>query len=179
MQDHVIRSRARCAQDRRPGPVPSERDAGAAIAPAEGGEPLVAEARRIARRDGSDRVPMLEPHERGGQASRGEGLDDLGRRRLIEVQPSGFGGSRDAVESLLSQDIELGHREKVRSVRLHRSGEQDRLRDPSGSLHDRLHRGTVAISVRARQAPVDPRFGFPSISGTTSRVMSQRRRRAR
>ena len=68
MQDHVIRSRARCAQDRRPGPVPSERDAGAAIAPAEGGEPLVAEARRIARRDGSDRVPMLEPHERGGQA---------------------------------------------------------------------------------------------------------------
>ena len=153
VEDHVAVRRVRRAEDRRARPVPRERDARAALTSTQGGEPRIAEARCVARRDGSDRVAVLQPDERRGQAPRSERFDDRRGGRRIEVRPAGVDGPRDAVEPLPRQEIEMGDRQEVRGVRVQRRGEQDVLRDLPGPLHDRLHRATVATPTRARQMP--------------------------
>ena len=154
VEDHVAVRCVRRAKDRRVRSVPRQRDARAALTATEGGEPRIAEAWCVARRDGSDRVPMLQPNERRGQAPRGERFDDRCRRRRIEVRPAGVDGPCDAVEPLARQEIEMGDRQQVRGVRRQRRGEQDVLRDLPGPLHDRLHGATVATARCPRQMPV-------------------------
>ena len=179
IQEHVSRPGAGGSQDRRTRTVAGERDTRATLATAQLREPSLPQPRRPARRDRTDGVAVLQPHERRRQTSRREGLHDRGRRRWVEVQPSRVGGPRDPVEALARQEVEVGLRHQIRGVRPHRRGEEDVVGDRAGSLDDGHHRRTVARHAHGRQTAGRRRFASTPARGTSYRSRNAERRRIR
>ena len=180
VEEHVPRWGSGGAQDRWTRSVAGERDARATLSATQGAEPSIPKTGGVARRDRTDRVPVLQPHERRRQTARRQRLHDRGRRRWVQVRPSRVGRARDAVEALARQEIQMAHREQIRRVRRRRRGEEDVVGDGSCTLDDGSHRRTVARARRERQTghPTG-RFALPPAAGTPCGSWNDDRRRIR
>ena len=81
------------------------------LASTEGHEPLVPQRARPGAGHGADRVVVLGPHERGGQASAGERLEHGVAHVRLSGQAAGVTRTEQAVEAGVGEGVELrtGH----------------------------------------------------------------------